>query len=444
MKVRPVQIVKQFQALKQPFYLLDGSFTLTFCNKALEEWTGCEADHLIGQRLRYHSPGSRKKHEIIAAALAPPPEVFDGQRKRTTLTIDQITTISRRSAEFIPLHPEGVLVLVDAEETTSQTITEDTQERQAATELHQTLFSLRRRQAGRFRWDRMIGSSPTMQRIRRSARLAVDSTASVLILGEPGVGKEYLALAVHHAQDNAGALIPIDCRLLPPELIASTILAFRKRYQREETTSRHTVLLKDADLFPVTLLSLITDFVAANPRNQRIMATSPIRPEYWPHPESLPFLLGTITIDLPPLRERKDDIPLLAQLFLEENNVTEEKQLAGFTSESLDLLTEYPWPGNIDELERFVAEAHTKAKGRLIATGDLPLRLHDRVDAVLHPAAADEPINLEKFLLDIERELIERALRQAKDNKTRAAELLGITRPRLYRRLEQLGLLDEG
>ncbi len=447
MKIRPVQVLKQFQSLKQPFYLLDGSFTLTFCNKALEDWTGCEAEKLIGLRLRYHSPGSRQKHEIIAASLAPPPEVFNGEKKRGLLTIDRITSASRRFAEFIPLHPEGVLVLVDAEEATTTTantaISEDSQQRQAATELHQLLFSLRRRQAGRFRWDRMIGSSPAMQRIRRSARLAIDSLASVLILGEPGVGKEHLALSIHHAQENAGALIPIDCRLLPPELISSTILAFRKRYQREETASRHTMLLKDADLFPVSLLPLITDFVAASPQNQRVIATSPIPPERWPSRESLPFLLGTIQIDLPPLRERKEDVPLLAQLFLEEKNAVDEKQLAGFTSESLDFLADYPWPGNLDELDQFVGEAHAKAKGTLIASADLPSRLHDQADAVVHAAPLEEKIQLEEFLLDIERELIERALKRAKNNKSKAAELLDMTRPRLYRRLEQLGLLDD-
>ena len=443
MKIRPTQILKQFQALGQPFYLLDDSFTLTFCNKALEEWTGCEAEKLIGQRLRYHSPGSRQKHEIIAASLAPPPEVVNGERKRIILTIDRITSVSRRLAEFIPLVPAGVLVVVDAEEATSATASEDSQQRQAAAELHQTLFSLRRRQAGRFRWDRLIGTSPTMQRIRRLARLAVDSTASVLILGEPGVGKEHLASAIHYAQENAGALIPIDCRLLPSELIASTILAFRKRYQREESGRRHSLLFKDADLFPVSLLSLITDFVAAAPANQRGIATSPIPPDQWAKRETLPLLLGTLVLDLPPLRERKDDIPLLAQLFLEEKNATEDKQLAGFTSESLDFLVDYPWPGNLDELERFVADAHIKAKGPLVLPVDFPLRLQDRADALVHAPQPEESICLETFLLDIERKLIERALRRTKGNKSRAAKLLGLTRPRLYRRLEQLGLPSE-
>ena len=443
MKIRPIQVLKQFQSLRQPFYLLDGSFTLTFCNKALEEWTGCEAEKLIGQRLRYHSPGSRQKHEIIAAALAPPPEVVNGKRRRVVLTIDRITSVSRRLAEFIPLVPDGVLALVDAEESMAAIVSEDSQQRQAATELHQMLFSLRRRQAGRFRWDRLIGTSPTMQRIRRLARLAVDVTASVLILGEPGVGKEHLASAIHHAQENAGALIPIDCRLLPPELIASTFLAFRKRYQREETERRHSMLLKDAESFPASLLSLLADFFAAAPTNQRIIATSPTPPEHWPNRENLPLLLGTLVLDLPPLRERKDDIPLLAQLFLEEKNASEDKQLAGFTSESLDLLVDYPWPGNLDELDRFTRDAHGKAKGPLVSVVDLPSRILDQADAMMYSVPPEKPIRLEPLLIDAERNLIERALRQAKGNKSRAAELLGISRPRLYRKLEQLGLLDE-
>ncbi len=442
MSIRPSQIVKQFRALKQPIYLLDGEFTLVFCNKALEEWTGCEAEKLIGQRLRYHSPGSRLKHEIIAASLSPPPEVFQGERKRVLLTIDRITALSRRVAEFIPLQNEGVLVLVDPAEATAP-IEEPTQQRQAAAELHQTLFSMRRRQAGRFRWDRMIGASPPMQRLRRLARLAVDSTASVLILGEPGVGKEYLASAIHYASENAGALIPLDCRLLDQEVIASTVLAFRKRYQREETAKRHTLLLKDADLFPVALTPLIVDFVSSNQPHQRLIATSPVPFDRWPHSQTLPSLLGTLLLEIPPLHDRKEEIPLLAQLFLEDRNAVETKQLAGFASESLDVLTSYRWPGNLDELEALVGEMHEKAKGPLVSVADLPMRLHDQQDAVLHAAPQDEPIQLESFLLEIERELIERALRRAKGNKSRAAELLGITRPRLYRRLEQFGMLDD-
>jgi DNA-binding NtrC family response regulator len=153
--------------------------------------------------------------------------------------------------------------------------------------------------------------------------------------------------------------------------------------------------------------------------------------------------LSTIEIHLPPLAERREDVPLLAQMFLEELNAEGERQLQGFTPETLDRLAAYSWPGNIDELAAMVREAHGTAEGRLITPRDLPQRIYLTVAADSRPRRKEESINLDTFLAEIELELIQRALRRAKGNKTRAAKLLGLTRPRLYRRMVQLGLEKE-
>ncbi|MDR2704156.1 MAG: sigma 54-interacting transcriptional regulator, partial [Planctomycetaceae bacterium] len=457
-----------------------------FCNRALEEWTGCNAEQLLGQSFRYRASTSRQKHELIAAALAPPPEVFQGRRCRILLTIDRVTSQSRRYADFLPFHippslqnsktsqnsnPQdlqnsnssgsnqqnfnssnsiGVFVLVDgleASATSPERLVQErpeTAERQAATELHQTLLSFRRRQAGRFRWDRMIGASQIMQRVRRLARLAVDSTASVLIVGEPGTGKEHLASAIHYGQnlEQPGAFVPIECQILGQELISATIYAFRKRFQREEISRRHTLFLKDAEVLPATLYPLIAELATAGYANQRLIATSTLAPNQWTNHESFPVVLGTITIELPPLRQRKEDIPMLAQMFLEEHNETANRQRSGFTSEALDFLVQYYLPGNIEELEQLVAEAHRQSAATLITASDFPVRIRNVLEAAAQVPADNKPIELEPFLQNIEKELIERALHLADDNKSKAAELLGITRPRLYRRLEFFGLLD--
>ena len=144
------------------------------------------------------------------------------------------------------------------------------------------------------------------------------------------------------------------------------------------------------------------------------------------------------------MRERIEDLPLLAQMFLEEINATAGRQVAGFTPEALDQLAAYPWPGNLDELAdvvRAVARAGRRCRKsvRAICRGRFiwrPTRPSVR-------RAATEPIDLERLLAKIETELIERALAEAKGNKTRAANLLGLTRPRLYRRLVQLGFEED-
>jgi DNA-binding NtrC family response regulator len=153
----------------------------------------------------------------------------------------------------------------------------------------------------------------------------------------------------------------------------------------------------------------------------------------------LASLLGTVVIELPPLAERRDDIPLLAQAFLEELNARGGKQVSGFLPEALDRLDAHPWPGNLDELARVVAEAHGRCETPYIGPADLPQRLHLAADAAAHPRRKEEPIVLGQLLAEIEREVIERALKRSKGNKAKAARLLGMTRPRLYRRMIQLG-----
>jgi DNA-binding NtrC family response regulator len=148
--------------------------------------------------------------------------------------------------------------------------------------------------------------------------------------------------------------------------------------------------------------------------------------------------LSTLVIELPPLAKRLDDLPLLAQAILEETNAATFRQIAGFAAEALDQLAAYPWPGNLDELAAVVRETHEKAQGSEITVHDLPKQIHWGVDVAGHPRI-DESIVLGDFLGRVEKELIARAMRRAKGNKSKAAKLLGLTRPRLYRRLVQLG-----
>ncbi len=133
---------------------------------------------------------------------------------------------------------------------------------------------------------------------------------------------------------------------------------------------------------------------------------------------------------------------MIAQLFVEENNSQGGKQIAGFTAEALDSLDAYPWPGNLDELVEVVREAHEQAEGPEITPRELPAQIHLAARAAAHPRRAEATIVLDEFLGRVERELLQRALARAKGNKAKAARLLGMTRPRLYRRLVQLGLED--
>jgi DNA-binding NtrC family response regulator len=152
----------------------------------------------------------------------------------------------------------------------------------------------------------------------------------------------------------------------------------------------------------------------------------------------LALALITLVIELPALASRRQDIPVLAQQFVEECNATGHKQLSGFTVEALDRLGALPWNRDVDELSEVVEQACRSAEGPWITESELPKRVELLTSAAAHPAHVDEIVQLDDFLVEIERELIQRAMNRAKGNKAQAARLLGIHRARLLRRLSQL------
>ncbi len=206
-----------------------------------------------------------------------------------------------------------------------------------------------------------------------------------------------------------------------------------------------TLLLNDVDELPPEVQSeLAAALTARHPVPLQVVATAQT-PLDTPASEGrfrpdLACALSTIVIRLPPLAQRSGDVPLLAQMFLEELNAAGGRQLRGFTPEALDQLAAYSWPGNINELATVVREAFDKTGGSEIALADLPQRLFLAAAAARQPRRLPQPIVLADVLAGVERQLIQRALRLAKGNKAKAARLLGLTRPRLYRRMVQLGL----
>ena len=156
---------------------------------------------------------------------------------------------------------------------------------------------------------------------------------------------------------------------------------------------------------------------------------------------------SAITVSIPPLRDRSDDFQPLAQHFLERHNQTADFQVGGLASESWTALGQYGWPGNLDELNtviREAAEAAAERRSAVIQPPDLPFAFRTGVDAQRTGGPLEQPIEpLEEVMERVEREHLGQAMRRSRGNKAEAARLLGLTRPRLYRRLQQLGMLDE-
>ncbi len=316
------------------------------------------------------------------------------------------------------------------------------------TELHDQIRQFRRQAAGRFRADSLIGNSPAMRRVRAQVELAAGSRAGALVIGPPGSGRRQVASAIHYHGDgeSAATLVPLACSVLGADLIHSTVTALATGNPLGEESARSTLLLSEIDRLPADVQAELAEVLLRRPFPLRLIATAEkrldeavARGEYR---QDLAAALSAVVIELPPLVDRREDLPLLAQSLLERANTESGRQLGGFTAEALDRLDAHPWPGNVDELAQTVTEAHAKADGPEIGPDDLPERIYLAADAAAHPRRPEQTIVLDEFLAEIETELIRRALARAKGNKAKAARLLGMTRPRLYRRMVQLGLVE--
>ncbi len=443
-------LVHLLDAMACPFYVLDDEARIIFCNQACLDWLGLEATAVQGVRCRYQTSAGEGA-ESVAAGLCPPPPVLAGQEMAATVAcVRPDGGLSRRRARFFPLEGEdglaGIIALVEAEDCdpAAGEPTSAPSETAEALALHEQLRALRHQLSSRYAMDRLVGTSPAMVQVRAQVELAAASTARVVIVGPPGSGRQHLASTIHYAQGlEAGSLIALACALLDPELVGATLSALATQGARS-ATSPGTLLLNDADRLPADVQRQVAEALASRSFPLRVIATArqPLAAlaRQGLYREDLAALLSTLVIELPPLAERREDIPLLAQFFVEEANRQGEKQVLGFSPQALDLLAGYSWPGNVDELIEVVRFGHRQCAGPHIEVRDLPARLHEAASAALHPPRPQETIVLDEFLAGIERELLRRAMARAKGNKAKAARLLGVTRPRLYRRLVQLGL----
>lgn len=445
---RPIaaDLVRLFSASDAPIYLVDDQRQIVYCNPACVAWLGVEAEDLLGQQCVYQSNPDVGRIEVLAAALCPPPQTFCGkpQTARVTITTEVGQTISRRG-QFWPLgdgqdESAPVIALLEQSDASARDLESDMPAEDFAARLHDALRTFRQQAAGRFRVDGLIGTSHAITRARAQVELAANSAASVLIRGPAGAGKRHVAKAIHYGQRQPGALVSLECGLLESNALRATL---RSLSRRAADQPGGTLLLVDVEQLTADAQAELAGMLRERALPMRIVSISAkalaeLPPEAF-SPE-LASALATLTIELPPLARRVDDLPLLAQAFLEAENSVGTKQVGGFATEAFERLAAYPWPGNLDELASIVRQAHQQASGGEVAARDLPREIHLALDGAAHPKRSDETIVLEEYLGRVEKELIVRAMRRAKGNKSKAAKLLGLTRPRLYRRLVQLGL----
>jgi transcriptional regulator with AAA-type ATPase domain len=442
-------LARSLDAAAVPVYLLDGARRIVYANAAFGQWVGRSPEDLAGVRCDYHAAADVSGAIELAAGLCPPPEAFTGECSMGTVAaLSSPAPDEIRHAQFVRV-PGGevasLLVVVGQPVASNSTKQKDAAELPPE-RLHSLLLQLRGQAGKRYHLGQLIGQSAAMRRVREQVRVASASGARTLIAGPAGSGREHVARTIHVARgiNVVGPLVPIACPIIDAEELQGTLTSLLRHQADSPADKPPVALLLEVDRLHRDAQHELAGFLELPKVELRTLATSRasltrLAAKGRFHSD-LALSLSTVTIQLPPLHQRQGDIPLLAQLFLEEHNAAGNRQLGGFAPAAMDELLQYAWPENVTELSVMVREACQRATGQLVQRADLPDRLHLAASADAHPRQAEESIDLDAFLAEIERELIERALQASRNNKTKAAELLGVNRPRLLRRLVQLGL----
>src|SRR6186713_150364 len=311
----------------------------------------------------------------------------------------------------------------------------------------------------------MIGNSPEMRKIYQVIEQAAPTSASVLITGESGTGKELVAQTIHQLSPRAGfPFVAINCAAIPETLLESEIFghekgAFTGAHDRRtgvfELAHRGTLFLDEiAEMTPTTQVKLLRVLQERKFRrlggrieqtvDVRVIAATNIDPveavKAGKLREDLYYRLNVFSFRLPPLRERREDVPLLIQRFLNEFNATNDKAVRGVDQDAMQILEQYPWPGNIRELRNIVERATILSDGDFIEMRHLPPLLVTRGEETLPTMTLTPGTTVD----EAERRLILLTLDHTRNNKTRAAEILGISLKTLHNKLNRMKEEESG
>jgi len=308
--------------------------------------------------------------------------------------------------------------------------------------------------------ENIIGESAPMRQVFETIQQVAPSRVTVLITGATGTGKELIAKAIHNLSPRKnGPFIAVHAAALPTSLLESELFghergaftgAVERRIGRFELADGGTLFLDEVgELEPsmqVKLLRVLEERVfervggtktlqmdvrlvaATNKDLKKLVSEGKFR-------DDLFYRLSVVAVGLPPLRERRDDIPLLVKSFLDEFSRENEKQVRELTPEALNMLLAYDWPGNVRELRNAIEQMVVLARGERLTVRDVPAAIRGGADLtkinVVHAGMTVE---------DAERQLIAQALKETNGNRTKAAQRIGVSRRTLHRKLKEYGL----
>ena len=320
--------------------------------------------------------------------------------------------------------------------------------------LKQEVVRLKREVEARYHFHQLIGKSPSMQKIYDLIERISDTSSNVLITGESGTGKELVARAIHYnGVRKEGRFIAVNCAAIPETLLESELFGYKKGAFTDAKSDKRglvfeanegTLFLDEITEMPSTLQAKLLRVIEEKevrplgdtnsyPVDVRIISTTNRDIKEGRFREDLYYRLKVIDIEMPPLRERREDIPVLVQHFIHKFSKELKKGVSGVSEDALKILVNYSWPGNVRELENIIQRAITLSQHEVILPDDLPAPMIQGTDEKLIEKALRD-----KYTVDqLEREYIKRVLIEVGGNKSKAAEILGLDRKTLYRKLQE-------
>ena len=362
-----------------------------------------------------------------------------------------VEAIKQGAYDFLtkPVDPQRLRIVLDQVTARNETLRE--------------VRALRRQLQERGTFGAMVGASLEMRKIYRLIEQAAPTSASVLIHGESGTGKELVAQTIHQISPRAThPFVPLNCAAIPDTLLESELFghekgaftgAIARRAGAFELAHRGTLFLDEiSEMTPATQAKLLRVLQersfrpVGSTREQsvdiRVIAATNLEPKDAVRQnrlrEDLFYRLNVFLVTLPPLRDRKDDVPLLAQAFVRDFNKQHGKNIAGVSDEAMRVLEAHQWPGNVRELRNVIERATIVSRGPFIDPADLPQLGGAPVAAPASESSAGGSLTPGTTVDEVERRLIEITLEHTNGNKTRAAEMLGISLKTLHNKLNRM------
>ena len=328
--------------------------------------------------------------------------------------------------------------------------------------LKKEVTELRSELKSKYEFNNIIGQSGAMQEVFKSVEKIIDSNVTVLIQGESGTGKELIARAIHYNSQSRSAkpFVAVNCTALPESLLESELFGHEKgaftgasgrRIGKFEMANGGAIFLDEIGLMsPATQSKVLrvlqerefervggNDLVRVDVRfisaTNRDLEEAVKKGEFR---EDLYYRIAVFPIKLPPLRERKEDIPPLSAFFLKKYSREEGKEIEGISPDALDLLMAYHWPGNVRELENAIERAVVLATSKEVMPSDLPAAVRSLGEKRLYEADN----TLANWIEKLEEEALRQALLECGGNISQTAKKLGIGRATIYRKAKKYGL----